>query len=266
MLARTKIGSSFGGALAYAASDKKVNGKQVSKDRSELLHTSNLLSEDWQGIAKEMESVGDGARCKKQVWHSSLSWDGKKEQPTQAQMIEAATKYCEKIGADPNRHQIAVYQHHDTPNPHIHIYINRVPIDNGKALDTSFNFAQNLKVCKEIAQEMNFSQLPERRESLKDHLPETEKARIKVKENIKEALQNKVKNLADLSEFLAEKGIESKFKHDSKGNFVGCSFRTNEIALKGQDVGFKAKISMLNWRKIRSRNLIFQHLSSWRKL
>jgi hypothetical protein len=44
-----------------------------------------------------------------------------------------------------------------------------------------------------------------------------------------------------LRERLLERGIESQFKQDSQGRLVGCSFRYDELAMKGSEVGHKAQ-------------------------
>lgn len=44
-----------------------------------------------------------------------------------------------------------------------------------------------------------------------------------------------------LSEELASLEIESRFKYDRNDKLVGCSFRVNEVAIKGTEVGYKAK-------------------------
>lgn len=237
MIAKTSIGRSFGSALEYGAGLKE--GKEHKP--SQLLGTSNLGARDPQGIAAEMIAVADSSRCQSPVWHTSLNWPKGEEVPKE-QLLRAASEYCRQMGADPTRHQVAIYQHHDRPHTHIHIYINRVPMDGGPALDTSHNYARNVKVCQAITQQLGMSKVPEQRQSLNDHDPHKQSSREHVQETLKTTLANpQVTTVEQLSERLREKGVESQFKHDSKGLLVGCSFRYDEIALKGTEVGHKAK-------------------------
>jgi hypothetical protein len=237
MIAKTSIGGSFGSALEYGAGLK--NGKE--QKHSELLGASNLVARDPQGMAAEMMAVAGGSRCKSPVWHTSLNWP-KGESVESAQLLRAASEYCRQMGADPSCHQVVVYQHHDRPHTHIHIYINRVPVDGGPALDTSHNYARNVKVCQAITQQLGMSKVPDQRQSLNDHDPHKQNNREYVQETLKTTLANpQVTTVEQLSERLREKGIESQFKHDSKGLLVGCSFRYDETALKGTEVGYKAK-------------------------
>jgi len=237
MIAKTSIGRSFGSALEYGAGLKE--GKEHKP--SQLLGASNLGARDPQGMAAEMIAVADSSRCQSPVWHTSLNWPKGEEVPKE-QLLRAASEYCRQMGADPTRHQVAIYQHHDRPHTHIHIYINRVPMDGGPALDTSHNYARNVKVCQAITQQLGMSKLPEQRQSLNDHDPHKQSSREYVQETLKTTLANpQISTVEQLSERLRDKGVESQFKHDSKGLLVGCSFRYDEIALKGTEVGHKAK-------------------------
>lgn len=237
MIAKTSIGRSFGSALEYGAGLKE--GKENKP--SQLLGASNLGARDPQGMAAEMIAVADSSRCQSPVWHTSLNW-AKGEEVKKEQLLRAASEYCRQMGADPTRHQVAIYQHHDRPHTHIHIYINRVPIDGGPALDTSHNYARNVKVCQAITQQLGMNKLPEQRQSLNDHDLHKQSTREYVQETLKTTLTNpQITTVEQLSEQLRLKGVESQFKHDSKGVLVGCSFRYDETAVKGTEVGYKAK-------------------------
>lgn len=150
MIAKTTTGKSFGPALEYGAGLKE--GKENKP--AHLLGASNLGARDPQGMAAEMMAVADSSRCQSPVWHTSLNWP-KGETVEKQQLLRAASEYCRQMGADPTRHQVAIYQHHDRPHTHIHIYINRVPMDGGPALDTSHNYARNLVAITKAGQISN---------------------------------------------------------------------------------------------------------------
>lgn len=237
MIAKTTIGSSFVGAINYGAG-YSLDGKEI-EGKSELLLLHNVVSRDPLGIALEMQQEADGSRCKRPVWHSSLSWKPE-ENPSQEQMIEAANRYCSKLGADPKDHQIAVYQHHDKPHKHIHIYINRVPTDGSKALETSHNYARNVRICKEITQELGFVKVEKLQEGKLRHVAESQKEAQKfVNGAIKGALKQKCNGPEELERRLNEKGIECKFTLD-EGKIKYSSYSYQGVPIKGQDVGFTA--------------------------
>ena len=238
MIAKTTIGSSFVGAINYGAGHS-LDGKEI-EGKSELLLLHNVVSQDPIGIALEMQQEAAGSRCKRPVWHSSLSWKPE-ENPTKEQMIEAANRYCTKMGADPKDHQIAVYQHHDKPHKHIHIYINRVPTDGSKALETSHNYARNVRICKEISKELGFAKVEKLQEGKLRHVAENQvEAQNFVNLAIKGALKRKCNAPEDLERQLKEKGIECKFTIE-EGKLKYSSYSYQGVPIKGQDVGFTAK-------------------------
>jgi hypothetical protein len=255
MIAKTTIGSSFLRAINYGAG-YSLDGKEI-EGKSELLLLHNVVSIDPLGIALEMQQEAAYGRCKKPVWHSSLSWKPG-ESPTKEQMIEAANRYCTKMGADPKDHQIAVYQHHDKSHKHIHIYINRVPTDGSKALETSHNYARNVRICKEIMQELGFAKLLKLQEGklrrVAEHRREAQKV---VNLAIKEALKQKCKCPEDLERWLKEKGIECKFTAE-EGKLKYSSYSYQGVPIKGQDVGFTAKQLQ---RKIEGNLLVNKNLA-----
>jgi Relaxase/Mobilisation nuclease domain len=234
MIAKTSIGGSFAGALNYGA-DEKEQGKNAT-----LIFKNNLVGDSPMSMAKEMESVSKFSRCSKPVWHTSLSWQIG-EQPSQEQLLKATNFYCEQIGADLSRHQVAVYQHHDTAHPHIHIYLNRIPLDGSTALSDSHYKYKAKQISRAMELALDFKPIPLERSSLKEKRPVVSDARQKVHDCITKGLSERCCSVEDLSKFLEKRGIASVFKHDSQSNLVGVSFRVDEIAVKGTEVGYKAK-------------------------
>lgn len=238
MIAKTTIGADFLGAICYGAG-LRVNGKEI-EGKSELLLTHNLVSVDPKGMALEMQREAEFSRCKKPVWHTSLSWKPG-EDPTKEQMVEAANRYCEKMGASPEDHQIVVFQHHDRPHRHVHVYINRAALGGGRALETSHNYARNVRVCKEISQELGFEKVEKLQEGKLRHVAENRKEAQKVVTlAIREALGKKCKTLSELELCLKKKGIECKFTMET-GKLKYSSYSYQGVPIKGQDVGFTAR-------------------------
>lgn len=239
MIAKTTIGADFLGAICYGAG-LRVNGKEI-EGKSELLLTHNLVSDDPKGMALEMQREAEFSRCKKPVWHTSLSWKPG-ESPSKEQMIEAANRYCEKMGANPEDHQIVVFKHHDRPHRHIHVYMNRLPIGGGKALETSHNYARNVRVCKEISQELGFGFIEKIEKGKLRHVAEHQiEAQKVVNFSIREALKQRCKTSAELERYLNAKGIQCKFTEED-GKLKYSSYNYNETSIKGQDVGFSSKL------------------------
>ncbi|MDF7815113.1 relaxase/mobilization nuclease domain-containing protein [Hymenobacter sp. YC55] len=238
MIAKTVTGNDFSGALEYGAG---LRSDRTNK-QAELLSVANLGSTSVHGMAAEMRAVAEMSdRIKLPVWHTVLSW-GPGEEVTKELKLRAAALYCELMGASLERHQVAVYEHKDKQHPHIHIYINRVPMDGGPALRSDQNYARNVKVTRQIREQLGLKPLPERRLSTKDLDPNQEVARSYVREVVATALQdNRIRSLDQFTDRLRTKGIDPTFKRDAKGLLVGTSFRYQASSVKGTEAGIKAK-------------------------
>lgn len=238
MIAKTVTGSDFAGALEYGAG---LRSDRTNK-QAELLSVANIGSHDAAGIAAEMQQVAAlSQRTLKPVWHTVLSW-APGEVVSRAQKVAAAKLYCDLMGASLERHQVAVFEHKDKDHAHLHLYINRVPIDGGAALDTAQNYARNVKVTRQIREQLGMKSLPERRQSIKDLDPLKETARHYVREQLTAALQDSsVRSLDQLIVRLREQHIAVVLKRDAKGVLVGTSFRYQQTSVKGTDVGVRAK-------------------------
>lgn len=238
MIAKTVTGNDFTGALEYGAG---LRSDRINK-HSELLGVANVGSQDPRQIAAEMQAVASmSSRIQQPVWHTVLSW-APGEKVTREQKLKAAALYCELMGASLERHQVAVYEHKDKEHPHVHIYINRVPMDGGAALDTSQNYARNVKATLKIREQLGLNALPARRHTTKDLDPGKEATRGYVREVLTAALADpRINSLEKLVAHLREKEIEPTLKRDAKGVLVGTSFRYQETSVKGSDAGIKAK-------------------------
>lgn len=244
MIAKTTVGSSFEGALTYGAGHRP--GRRSTE--AELLGSSNVREGTPQEMAKQMEEVAnESTRIQKAVWHTSLSWPPG-EMVSREQKLAAAEMYCELMGAPFDRHQVVVYEHHDKPHEHIHIYINRVPIDGGPALRTSNNFYKQPKVCKEICRKLGMQQLPDRKQRAQSKAvsstdPSKQAVRTEVRAALTEILAQPSiagQNINWLTRELHERKISVKYTHDKQGILRGVSFSKGELAMTGQEVGYKA--------------------------
>lgn len=239
MIAKTTTGSNFERALGYGAADLTVKQRQQKQPQVALLDSYNLISYDWSGMAAEMGAVAQGSRCKTPVWHTSLSAQPG-EQLTGEQWRAAARQYCTAMGADPAQHQVAIFQHHDTAHAHVHIYINRVRLDDGPALDTGHNYARNVKTTRQIEQTLGLAALPEQRTSLRDHSQQTQALRQTLADVLTQVLTtDKPTSLDELTADLDQRGIITQLASNAKGIY-GISFQQGDLhPVKGSAVGFK---------------------------
>ncbi|MBW3127179.1 relaxase/mobilization nuclease domain-containing protein [Hymenobacter profundi] len=238
MIAKTTTGSDFEGALTYGAGQRRGKGKEPGE--APLLVVSNVIPGSPMEMAQEMKGMASRSRkVQKPVWHTVLSWK-EGEEVSQAQKVAAAQRYCELIGAPIARHQVVVYEHRDKKHAHVHIYINRVPIDGGPALRTDNNFYRQPAITKQISQELGMQPIPERRRSIKDLDPMKEAARDQIGQALQDALSRSDRGGEEwLATQLHKQQIGVRYAHDKGGTLRGVSFEVNGIGVKGQEVGFK---------------------------
>jgi hypothetical protein len=239
MIAKTITGNDFEGALTYGAGQRQGRGKEPGE--ALLLVVANVIPGTPKEMAQDMSTVAvQSKKIRKPVWHTVLSWK-EGEEVSQAQKVAAARRYCELIGAPIDRHQVVVYEHRDKKHAHVHIYLNRVPIDGGAALRTDNNFYRQPAITRQISQELGMRPIPERRRSIKDLDPTKAAAR----EQIRLALEH-ILRLQDgageewLAQQLQKQAIEARYTYDKGGILRGISFEMGGVAVRGQEVGYKA--------------------------
>ncbi|GAB3327567.1 hypothetical protein GCM10027511_37570 [Hymenobacter humi] len=238
MIAKTVTGSDFEGALTYGAGLRK--GKAKEPGEVQPLYISNVVAASPQLMAQQMQSVAaESKRIQKPVWHTVLSWKAG-EVVTEAQKVAAVKRYCELMGAPVDRHQVVVYEHKDKKHAHVHIYLNRVPVDGGPALRTSNNFYRQPAITKQISQELGMQPIPERRQSIKDVDPSKELARGAIQQAVQRLLAEQGRGGEQwFQEKLRQQQIDVRYTHDKGGILRGVSFELNGVAVKGQEVGCK---------------------------
>ncbi|RSK45458.1 relaxase/mobilization nuclease domain-containing protein [Hymenobacter rigui] len=238
MIAKTTTGSDFVGALTYGAGQRQGRGKEPGE--APLLVVANVIPGSPKEMAQDMQAVAARSkRVQKPVWHTVLSWKAG-EVVSQAQKVAAAKRYCELMGAPIDRHQVVVYEHRDKQHAHVHIYLNRVPIDGGPALRTDNNFYRQPAITRQISQELGMDPLPERRRSLKALDPTKEAARQRVSQALAQLLRQMDRAGEQwLALQLQKLAIEIRYTHDKGGVLRGVSFETDGVALRGQEVGYK---------------------------
>jgi len=145
-------GASFQGAGLYYLHDKDA----LTSERVAFTHTLNVHTDSpdkalkvmaWtamhQGELKQAAGVkATGRKLEKPVYTYSLAW-AQDETPSRDEMIAAAQGSLKAIGMDDR--QAVLVSHSDTEHPHIHVIVNRVSPDDGKAASTS---KDHLKLSK----------------------------------------------------------------------------------------------------------------------
>ncbi|MBJ6146191.1 relaxase/mobilization nuclease domain-containing protein [Hymenobacter sp. BT559] len=88
--------------------------------------------------------------------HVSLAWPpSETEKLTNEVMTQAAMRYMQSRGIDPEQTQWVVARHYDEDHPHCHLLLNRVTND-GSLLPDKFSKEDSLAACRQVEAEMGF--------------------------------------------------------------------------------------------------------------
>jgi hypothetical protein len=241
MYIKVSTGTSFRNAALY--DEKGLSEKQQKQKANKVtfLGGYNLLSTDAAGIAAEMDSVASRSRTEKPVWNVSLSVaDGQKL--SDAQWLIAVEQYMKEAGADPDRHQVAIWRHADTGRDHVHALINAVPVDGKRALKRYHNGQKAKRAAEKIDVELN--QLVGLGRGVKDE----------ISDRLWEALYIKrATNPEELKTDLAELGVVAKYIDDERGIY-GAKFQLTDRdhnPIKGSAIKLDGKPA--SWKKIAVR-------------
>ena len=145
-------GRSFAGVAAYCLHDTREPGEpqpETSK-RVEWTDTRNLPTDRPDRAAAMMAATAQaapdlkrlaggsaaGRKLEKPVCHYSLNW-APDERPDRQEMSQAVAESLEVLGLE--KHQALVVAHNDTPHRHVHVVVNRVDPETGKAASLDRN-------------------------------------------------------------------------------------------------------------------------------
>ena len=143
------LGRSFGGVADYCLHDRWVPGQEhpESAERVEWTETRNLATGQGERAARIMAATAEagpdlkrlagvaatGRKLEKPVCHYSLNW-AKDEKPGRPEMKRAALESLKALGLE--EHQALLVSHRDG-QPHVHVIVNRVDPESGKAAGLS---------------------------------------------------------------------------------------------------------------------------------
>jgi hypothetical protein len=156
-----RSGKSFKKLALYLLHDA---GKAETSDRLRWTHTLNLASDDPKLAVDEMLWIYRGAdwlkrqagvpsggrRLEHPVRHFSLNWHPS-ETPTRAQMIEAVESFFRHMGWE--GHQAILFNHDDKRHPHVHVMLNAVHPETGRAVNAGFEWRRAQKWAESYERE-----------------------------------------------------------------------------------------------------------------
>ena len=144
------LGRSFVGVTAYCLHDRREPGEPQPEtdERVEWTDTRNLSTSRGERAAAVMAATAlaapelkrlaggspGGRKLEKPVCHYSLNW-AKDETPDRQEMSRAVDESLKALGLE--RHQTLIVAHRDTEHRHVHVIVNRVDLESGRAAGLS---------------------------------------------------------------------------------------------------------------------------------
>ena len=143
------LGRSFRGVTDYCLHDRRLEGEPhpQSAERVEWTETRNLATSQGERAARIMAATAEagvelkrlagvaasGRKLEKPVCHYSLNW-AEKEKPDRGEMMRAVEGSLQALGLE--GYQALLVAHNDG-HPHVHVIVNRVDPESGKAAGLS---------------------------------------------------------------------------------------------------------------------------------
>ena len=140
------LGSSFTGVAAYCLHDARLEGEPQpeTSERVEWTDTRNLPTSRGDRAAAVMAATAEaapdlkrlaggsaaGRKLAKPVCHYSLNW-AQDEEPGREEMSRAVDESLKTLGLE--KHQALIMAHNDKAHRHVHVIVNRVDMETGKA-------------------------------------------------------------------------------------------------------------------------------------
>jgi hypothetical protein len=146
-----KTGKGFRGTFNYL-----VRGKRDAETPERLgwMETRNLFVEDNEKIPAMMRATAaQSQKCQKPVYHFLISWR-EDEAPADPTMRMVADRALYDLGLQD--HQAVLAAHHDTAHRHLHIMVNRVHPETGKAWHTGKDWERLERSIARQAMELGF--------------------------------------------------------------------------------------------------------------
>jgi hypothetical protein len=132
--------------------------RETGPERVEWTTTRNLPTSDPELAARVMrETAGQNASTKKPVYHIMLS-AAPGDPIDRAMMERMADRVLDRLGL--TEHQAVLVAHLDRPHHHLHIMVNRVHPETGRAWSTWQDWAPVMAVLREEERALGLQQVP----------------------------------------------------------------------------------------------------------
>jgi hypothetical protein len=171
MISNITLGNNFGGLTRYLMTGKGARGltdylhepKHAHADgkvRVGWTATRNLISEEPRAIAEEMRQTAKlSSRCKSPTYHVSLAFSAD-DQPDKQTMLDGVDFVLRHPDIGLAEHQVYMVCHQDTDHPHLHLAINRIHRQTGKAWHNGWDRYRFQRALREFERERGLTRVP----------------------------------------------------------------------------------------------------------
>lgn len=137
-----------------------IHGRErpTSPDRVAWTFAQNMATDDPMLAATIMTATAEQSRrCRHACYHAMIAW-ATEERPSPEQMQAIARATLEMAGL--GEHQALVMGHGDKAHPHLHMMINRVHPETGRAWSTSHDYRRFDRIMKQLSETHGFEYVP----------------------------------------------------------------------------------------------------------
>ncbi|MEG1199911.1 MAG: relaxase/mobilization nuclease domain-containing protein [Algoriella sp.] len=263
------------GAISYI---HKEHEKDFTEEQKPKILEENMVFGTVPEQAYLMRSIAvRNARSSRPVLHLSISFH--QEEKISEEMREVIfDKILEELGATRDNNQFIIAQHFDAAHEHYHIVLNKVGFDRSN-INTSYIINRCQVIADKIEHEVGLRRTlgrtvvydptnpkgfryttQEERNEKKIFLDKSVGIRdVKtfLKNNI-DALMQQTFNIKELLEKLEEIGIDCNANFTNEGTLKGISFRYNNQAYKGTQLGLKSK-AIENYYSFKNKDSVVEN-------
>ncbi|SFD23294.1 relaxase/mobilization nuclease domain-containing protein [Spirosoma endophyticum] len=199
MVAKVRLGGSFGNSVRYLMEGRKTEDQQMVEKHAEVLAANGIRLGSLTHMSADFtRQHALNPDLKRAVWHVALSFSRDDEsQLTNTRMAELAKLYMRRLGVDPTQAQWLLVRHSDREHPHMHLLLNRVK-QNGGTIDAGFCQSRSRSVAIAIAHEQGLTLSVSRPTAKKVSHQQNESAWRTAKRIIYKALAQELSHSASL--------------------------------------------------------------------
>lgn len=275
MIINATTGAGFLGAISYI---HKEHEKDFTEEQKPKILEENMVFGTVPEQAYLMRSIAvRNARSSRPVLHLSISFH--QEEKISEEMRDVIfDKILEELGATRDNNQFIIAQHFDAAHEHYHIVLNKVGFDRSN-INTSYIINRCQVIADKIEHEVGLRRTFGRTVVYDPTNPKgfrytTQEERNEKKifldksvgiRDVKTFLRNNIDvsmqqtfNVKELLEKLEEIGIDCNANFNSEGLLKGISFRYNNQAYKGTQLGLKSK-AIENYYSLKNKDSIVEN-------